>query len=92
MINIPTNSHKSKSRAAKLEEEKTKKIDNPHASRSKRKYSTKKDPAGPLNHLNIYHQATQYFQDGKTVQIKRDALVRINSGSTSLQNSLGEFY
>lgn len=59
MINSATNSQsnkqKSKSKAAKLEEEKTKKIDATQAPRAKRKYSSKKDASGPLNHLNIYH-------------------------------------
>jgi hypothetical protein len=60
-------------KAAKLEEEKTKKIDNTMTARTKRKNYTKKDAPSTFNHLNVYHKASLYYQDGKDVQIKRDA-------------------
>ncbi len=52
--NSQSNKQRSKSKGAKLEEEKTKKIDATLAPRPKRKYSSKKDASGSLNHLNIY--------------------------------------
>ena len=41
--------------------------------RTRRKNYTKKDAPSTFNHLNVYHKASLYYQDGKDVQIKRDA-------------------